>query len=340
MEPAMKNRRLIRLLITGSLGTTIFLINPNGSAQGPLNEKFRPAPDNVEHTSQETPSEIPGREPPPPPTESSLERIEKLEAEINELKRSKASKPTLLPLPLWLLSLIARSLSLISLLLSSILYLLPQKGGSSRKRRRFKSEQESNQTINNYQNTKYISENLDSLKSTGQTFNLGKSAENLMAALTLDQPTSIDAKLNTPNPFPTSTSTPAPAPAPVTPSTSKTGLVSALNNGDRQQLRDAASAELNITDESENAIATGRSQATQLEEVSGGGSYWLICLNNQYWLFPTQRTLKGYTTAQPAKGIFQFEKKALSQPHLIEPACLERTGITWTVTSLGRIGTP
>ena len=340
MEPAMKNRRLIRLLITGSLGTTIFLINPNGSAQGPLNEKSGPAPGNVEHTSQTTPSEIPDREPtpPPPPTQSSLERIEKLEAEINELKRSKAGKLTILPLPLWLLSLIALSLSLLSLLLSSILYLLPQKGGSSRKKRRFKSEQESNQTKNNDQNTKYISENLDSLKSTGQTFNLGKSAENLMAALTLDQPTSIDAKLNTPNPFPTSISTPAPAP--VTPSTSKTGLVSALNNGDRQQLRDAASAELNITDESENAIATGRSQATQLEEVSGGGSYWLICLNNQYWLFPTQRTLKGYTTAQPAKGIFQFEKKALSQPHLIEPACLERTGITWTVTSLGRIGTP
>ena len=47
---------------------------------------------------------------------------------------------------------------------------------------------------------------------------------------------------------------PAPAPVPV----SKAGLIAALNSGDRQPLREAATAELNITSDSENAIATGR----------------------------------------------------------------------------------
>lgn len=128
----------------------------------------------------------------------------------------------------------------------------------------------------------------------------------------------------------------SPAPAPI----SKTGLIAALNNGDRQQLRDAASAELNITSESENAIATGRATATELEEVPGGGSYWLVSLNQQHWLFPTDRTLKGFAAAQPSKGLFTYEQQTISKAQLIEPALLEHTGSTWCVTTLGRIATP
>jgi len=121
---------------------------------------------------------------------------------------------------------------------------------------------------------------------------------------------------------------------------SKAGLIAALNNGDRQQLRDASKAELNITSESENAIATGRAMETELEEVPGGGSYWLVALDGQHWLFPTDRTLKGFAAAQPAKGLFQYEQQTIAQPRLIEPARLEHTGSAWCVRTQGRIGIP
>ena len=136
-------------------------------------------------------------------------------------------------------------------------------------------------------------------------------------------------------------STPAPVPmVPLPALVSKAGLIAALNSGDRQQLRDAAKAELNITNESENAIATGRAMSTELEEVAGGGSYWLITLNQQHWLFPTDRTLKGFAAAQPAKGLFEYEKQTIAEPQLIEPAQLNSNGDRWVVASMGRIGTP
>ena len=150
------------------------------------------------------------------------------------------------------------------------------------------------------------------------------------------RPTPMAAPPAATPPAPTPAAPPAQSPAPI----SKAGLIAALNNGDRQQLRDAAKAELNITSESENAIATGRATATELEEVPGGGSYWLISLNQQHWLFPTDRTLKGFAAAQPSKGLFTYEQQTISKAQLIEPALLEQTGSTWSVKTLGRIGTP
>jgi hypothetical protein len=121
---------------------------------------------------------------------------------------------------------------------------------------------------------------------------------------------------------------------------SKMDLIAALNAGDRQALRETATAELNITSTSENAIATGRSQATELEEVPGGGSYWLILIQGQHWLFPTERTLKGFAAAQPAKGLFHYEQRVISQPQLIEPALIENNGKAWTIKTMGLIATP
>lgn len=128
---------------------------------------------------------------------------------------------------------------------------------------------------------------------------------------------------------------PTPVPAPV----SKASLINTLNAGDRLTLREAATAELNITSESENALAMGRAVATELEEVPGGGSYWLVSLQGQDWLFPTDRTLKGFAAAQPAKGLFYYEQQTIAQPQLIEPALLESSGTRWSVKTMGRIAT-
>lgn len=121
---------------------------------------------------------------------------------------------------------------------------------------------------------------------------------------------------------------------------SKVSLIAALNSYDRQQLRNASIAELNITAESENALAIGRAISTELEEVLGGGSYWLIPIQEEHWLFPTDRTLRGFAAAQPSKGLFKYVQKTISQPQLIEPALLERAGSYWMVKSMGLIHIP
>jgi hypothetical protein len=121
---------------------------------------------------------------------------------------------------------------------------------------------------------------------------------------------------------------------------SKSALIAALNSADRQLLKVAARAELNITSDSESAIATGRSLATELEEVPAAGSYLLIELDREYWLFPTERTLRGFSASQPAKGLFRYEPQTIPSPQLIEPALLESSGATWIVKSMGVIAIP
>jgi len=151
-----------------------------------------------------------------------------------------------------------------------------------------------------------------------------------------------------PGPLPVVDTQPAPAPipvpAPVTtpgpPAVSRASLINSLNAGDRQQLREVASAELNITSESENALAIGRAIATELEEVLGGGSYWLVSLEGEHLLFPTDRTIKGFAAAQPAKGLFHFEQQTIANPQLIEPALLENQGTRWCIKTMGRIAVP
>ena len=86
-------------------------------------------------------------------------------------------------------------------------------------------------------------------------------------------------------------------------------LINALNNGDRQILKEAATAELNITNDSQSKLAIGKTITTELEVVPGGGSYWLIELQGHAWLFPTEGTLRGFEAEQPTKGIFTINSR-------------------------------
>ena len=156
------------------------------------------------------------------------------------------------------------------------------------------------------------------------------------SAISWPVPLPVIEPLSVPDPYPV----PAPAPAPGPPAVNRTSLTSSLNMGDRQQLRELATAELNITSESENALAMGRAIATELEEVPGGGSYWLVTLQGEHLLFPTDRTIKGFAVAHPAKGLFHYEQQTIAQPQLIEPALLEKRGTRWCVKTMGRIAVP
>jgi len=117
-------------------------------------------------------------------------------------------------------------------------------------------------------------------------------------------------------------------------------ITDAINRGDRNRIRSQIGAQLNITSESESAIHLGKAGNTQLEEVTGGGSYWLISIGDEPLLYPTDQTLKGYLHYQPTKGIFNYEKYQVAAPQVLAPARLARNGPGWQVTAMGTIAVP
>ncbi|MCP9771349.1 hypothetical protein KBY66_01690 [Synechococcus sp. Tobar12-5m-g] len=131
---------------------------------------------------------------------------------------------------------------------------------------------------------------------------------------------------------------PIPAPAAAEPGIDS--LIAAINRGDKVAIREASPAELNITRASEDAIQMGRSLPTGLEVVSGGGSYLHVQLGGEDWLLPTERTLEGFRTHQPAKGIFLFRPHAAASAQVVQAARLETEGDQWRVSELGEIHYP
>ena len=92
--------------------------------------------------------------------------------------------------------------------------------------------------------------------------------------------------------------------------------------------------------ESEDVLATGRLNKTELEEVGAGGSYWLAMIGCYPCLYPTDLTLKGFMHLQPMKGIFNYEKQSVLVPQILAPAILESCGSRWRIAKLGNIAVP
>lgn len=263
-------------------------------------------------------------------------RIIKLESSVAELtKNQKASGkegPLGVAWPLWL----AGGSSLLSLIA-----LMMARGASSSRRGQQAEIQSLSKDIKklkgNNQSLLIRIGGLEAEKEQERVMNWGKS---MAVPPQVSAPLQAQPSPAIPSSVPLSVLAPQPAqalgPAPL----SKDSLINALNAGDRQPLRNAAIAELNITSESENALAMGRAVATELEKVPGGGSYCLVTHHGQYWLFPTDRTLKGFSATQPVKGLFLYEKQTIAQPQLLEPALLESNGTLWRVTKMGLIAHP
>ena len=115
----------------------------------------------------------------------------------------------------------------------------------------------------------------------------------------------------------------------------------AVNRVDRQALRIMQYRELNISGDSEDALARGNTlQATRLVAVNGGGSYMIINSQGRFWLFPTALTLESFSSAQPQKGIYNYEAAMLTRPSVKKPAEVKEEGDSWVVTTLGVISLP
>ena len=120
----------------------------------------------------------------------------------------------------------------------------------------------------------------------------------------------------------------------------QTQVTAAFNSGDRQTIRTETTALLNITTESENAIAMGQSVKTELQEESAGGSYCLVQISGEAWLYPSEQTLRSFSQYQPAKGVFEFIRQAVHSPQILSPALIVKNGSVWRVEQLGRIAVP
>ena len=119
-------------------------------------------------------------------------------------------------------------------------------------------------------------------------------------------------------------------------------LAAVLSN-DRSRIRNITTAELNITQASEDALIRGTlNLETQLENVAGGGSYILISHGGKYWACPTVQTLTSFTSYKPQKGIFNYEESStLSTAELKQPAEVRLIGEgIWEVVSKGIVLVP
>jgi hypothetical protein len=115
----------------------------------------------------------------------------------------------------------------------------------------------------------------------------------------------------------------------------------AVSRDDRSALRQMVSAKMSITQDCEEALLSAPASATtQLQIDKQGGSYLLISQDNNNWLVPTFQTLKSFTTIQPAKGLFVYERDNVSSAELRRPAeVMEDRGV-WVVVNMGVVAVP
>ena len=151
----------------------------------------------------------------------------------------------------------------------------------------------------------------------------------------IEQAISLPPTLQQPQALPVPEAPLPPAPAPKPPTIDD--WISALNAGQRDNLRGHAAAQLNITKDSEDAIQMGRSDATCLEEVAAGGSYLQVSCGLEHWLLPTERTLASFRSFQPIKGLFTYQTMASGEPQVLQACRLESTSRGWRVVAPGVI---
>ena len=115
----------------------------------------------------------------------------------------------------------------------------------------------------------------------------------------------------------------------------------AFSRDDRSSLRQMVSDGMSITQDCEEALLRAPASATtQLKIDKQGGSYLLIRQYNNNWLVPTFQTLKTFTTMQPAKGLFVYERDNVSSAELRRPAEVREDRGVWVVVNMGVVAVP
>jgi len=183
----------------------------------------------------------------------------------------------------------------------------------------------------------FLSSELDALKSLYQSTSKTPSSQRANSDnsyVSNSQSPSLNQSSIQPPPFP------APLQFLPSPDQVMAELTAAINRGDRQSLKGDIRAQLNITRESDSAILMSKVGNTQLEVVTAGGSYFMVSIGDDNWLYPTELTLRGYAAEQPSKGIFNYTRQQISQPQVIMPARLSQNGAVWSIVEMGNIAVP
>jgi hypothetical protein len=114
----------------------------------------------------------------------------------------------------------------------------------------------------------------------------------------------------------------------------------AFSRCDRPALRSMTSDQLNITQSSEVSLMGTSVPPTQLEVVKNGGTYLLVHRYDRHWLVPEFLILSSFTTVQPNKGIFAYQRENISTAELRWPAEVKEINGLWEVISMGIIAVP
>jgi hypothetical protein len=121
-----------------------------------------------------------------------------------------------------------------------------------------------------------------------------------------------------------------------------TSLARAIEANDTALIRELAESELNITRESDDALARRVvGHKTQLEDVSGGGSYYRLTDGNETRLFPTSQSLKLFAKTQRSLGTFNYQLEPNAQAEIKHPALIAQAPSgRWEVLEMGVIVVP
>lgn len=121
-----------------------------------------------------------------------------------------------------------------------------------------------------------------------------------------------------------------------------TSLARAIEANDTALIRELAESELNITRESDDALARRVvGHKTQLEDVSGGGSYYRLTDGNETRLFPTSQSLKLFAKTQRSLGTFNYQPEPNAQAEIKHPALIAQAPSgRWEVLEMGVIVVP
>jgi hypothetical protein len=118
-------------------------------------------------------------------------------------------------------------------------------------------------------------------------------------------------------------------------------LVLAINGESEKPVVGISFVELDFAEPPDLSLQhPGLPPPTRLRRVGGSGSFLLVILDGDDWLFPAVSTLQAADAELAQRGLFQLCPAAVAAPRLRMPAQMREVGGLWEVTECGQIEIP
>jgi hypothetical protein len=118
-------------------------------------------------------------------------------------------------------------------------------------------------------------------------------------------------------------------------------LVGAINGESSKPVVGISFVELDVAEPPDlSLVHPGQLPPTRLRRVPRSGSFLLVMLDGDDWLFPAVSTLQAADADLVKRGLFQLCPADVAAPRLRMPAQMREVGGLWEVTESGQIEIP